>query len=64
MRFLKWIGRVTLWFVFLPVGLWRSVKHGKDRRQTKVLEAIAANQPQPAPLTIRGIPSDELPAAP
>lgn len=28
----KWLGRVTLWLVFWPVGLWRSIVHGQDKR--------------------------------
>jgi hypothetical protein len=40
MGFLKWLGRVMLWFVFLPLGLWRSIKHGKDKRQAEVLRAV------------------------
>ena len=63
MRLFKWIGRVTLWFVFLPVGLWRSIRHGRKSTERKVLAAIEA-QPQATPMRIRGIPSDELPAAP
>jgi len=40
MGLIKWLGRVTLWFVFLPLGLWRSIKHGRDKRQAEVLRAI------------------------
>lgn len=40
MGFLKWLGRVTLWFVFLPLGLWRSIRHGKNKRQVEALRAI------------------------
>jgi hypothetical protein len=35
-----WLGRVTLWIVFLPLGLWRSIRHGKkqsERRQAKLI---------------------------
>ena len=35
-----WAGRVLLWIVFLPLGLWRSVRHGKkqsERRQAKLI---------------------------
>ena len=30
-----WAGRVALWLLFWPVGLWRSIRHGrrKDQRQ-------------------------------
>ena len=44
MAFFKWLGRVLLWVVFLPLGLWRSIKHGKDKRQAEVLRAIRENQ--------------------
>lgn len=42
MRLIKWLGRVLLWVIFLPLGLWRSIKHGKDKRQAEVLRAIQA----------------------
>lgn len=35
-----WLGRVTLWVVFLPLGIWRSIRHGKkqsEKRQAKLL---------------------------
>ena len=34
-----WLGRVSLWILFFPLGLWRSVRHGKkqsERRQAKL----------------------------
>jgi len=37
-----WLGRVTLWVLLPPVGLWRSVRHGRktsERRQAKLLAA-------------------------
>jgi len=37
---IMWMGRVTLWIVFLPLGLWRSIVHGRkksERRQAKLL---------------------------
>jgi hypothetical protein len=42
MGLIKWLGRVTLWVVFLPLGLWRSIRHGKNKRQAEVLRAIQA----------------------
>ena len=42
MGFFKWLGRVALWVIFLPVGLWRSVRHGRkqsERRQAKLIAA-------------------------
>ena len=41
MGFVKWLGRVTLWIVFLPLGLWRSIRHGKkqsEKRLAKLFE--------------------------
>ena len=35
-----WLGRVMLWIVFLPLGLWRSIVHGRkksERRQAKLI---------------------------
>lgn len=35
-----WLGRVALWVLFLPLGIWRSVVHGRkksERRQAKLL---------------------------
>jgi hypothetical protein len=29
----KWLGRVSLWLLFLPVGLWRSVRHSRKNRE-------------------------------
>jgi hypothetical protein len=37
---LFWFGRVSLWLLFFPLGLWRSIRHGKkqsERRQAKLL---------------------------
>ena len=31
-RPLCWVGRVTLWLVAWPLGLWRSVRHGRRKR--------------------------------
>lgn len=49
MGLLKWLGRVTLWIVFLPLGLWRSIVHGRkksERRQAKLIAAELAKQPR------------------
>lgn len=38
---LKYLGRVALWLVFWPAGLWRSLTHGRskganrDRREAR-----------------------------
>ena len=33
--FLKWLGRVTLWLVFWPLGLWRSLHHSQAKRDKR-----------------------------
>jgi len=32
----KWLGRVLLWVGFWPVGLWRSIVHGRNTRDSKM----------------------------
>ncbi len=32
---LKWLGRVALWIVFWPLGLWRSIRHGRKTREAR-----------------------------
>lgn len=36
-----WVGRVLLWLIFWPVGLWRSLRHGakKDRARARTSPA-------------------------
>jgi hypothetical protein len=29
-----WPGRVALWGIFMPIGLWRSVRHGKKQQRS------------------------------
>ena len=36
-----WLGRVTLWIVFLPLGLWRSVRHGRKKSEERQAKLIA-----------------------
>lgn len=31
----KLLGRVGLWLVAWPLGLWRSIVHGRERRENK-----------------------------
>lgn len=31
----KWLGRVLLWVLFFPLGLWRSIVHGRNTRDAK-----------------------------
>lgn len=37
---LFWAGRVTLWIVFLPFGLWRSLRHGQQKERRKLERTI------------------------
>ena len=32
----KWFGRVLLWLVLWPVGLWRSIVHGRSAREARM----------------------------
>jgi hypothetical protein len=36
----KWLGRVALWLVFWPVGLWRSIRHGQAKRDARIVEEL------------------------
>jgi hypothetical protein len=31
----KWLGRVSLWVLFLPLGIWRSVVNGRKKRDAR-----------------------------
>lgn len=60
-----WFGRVLLWFVLLPVGIWRSTHHGRRKSERRIITELSKSAPpQAAPMRIRGIPSDTLPPAP
>jgi len=61
---LLWLGRVLLWFVFLPVGIWRSVHHGRRKSERRIIAQLSKTTPQAAPMTNRGISSDGLPPPP
>lgn len=41
-----WIGRVLLWLIFWPVGLWRSLAHGRNRRHKELVRAIKGDEPK------------------
>ena len=46
-----WAGRVSLWLLFLPLGLWRSIRHGKkqsERRQAKLIAKELGRQDRPS----------------
>lgn len=38
---IKWIGRVLLWILVLPIGIWRTIRHG---RRKDIEDAIRAAQ--------------------
>lgn len=37
----KRTGRVGLWVLFPPLGLWRSVRHGKEASEDRLAQKIA-----------------------
>lgn len=39
-NFVKWLGRVMLWLVFLPLGLWRSIRHGRKKDLARLEKAL------------------------
>lgn len=47
MRFITapftWLGRVLLWLVFFPVGIWRSVHHGRKKTERRIVEEVRKN---------------------
>ena len=45
--FVKWLGRVSLWVVFLPLGLWRSIRHGRRKRDERLARMIRDDRRQP-----------------
>lgn len=32
---LKWLGRVSLWVLLLPVGIWRTAAHSRRKREAR-----------------------------
>jgi hypothetical protein len=36
-----WLGRVTLWICFFPLGLWRSVRHGRKQSEKRTAKLLA-----------------------
>lgn len=36
----KWTARVGLWLVCWPLGLWRSIRHGRKKNNAKVLAEV------------------------
>lgn len=39
---LAWLGRVLLWVVVWPVGLWRSWRHGRKRQARQADRHLAS----------------------
>lgn len=44
--FLKWLGRVWLWIVFLPYGIVRSLLHGRRKDERKLQERRRPPEPE------------------
>jgi len=38
-----WLGRVVLWVVFFPLGIWRSVRHTR-KKDIRKQEALTREQ--------------------
>lgn len=47
MSFICWIGRVALWLLFWPLGLWRSIKHSQRKRDDRIIDELRNLQPRP-----------------
>ena len=43
MGLIKWMGRVMLWLVFWPVGLWRSIHHGRKKAIEQAVRQATAS---------------------
>lgn len=39
-NFVKWFGRVLLWIFLFPIGVWRSLRHGRRKTEKRILEAM------------------------
>lgn len=37
---ITWLGRVGLWLVFWPVGLWRSLRHGRRKDRDRIIREV------------------------
>ena len=37
---LKFTGRILLWILFWPIGMWRSITHHGDKRNDKMIAAM------------------------
>lgn len=43
-RVVAWLGRVVLWLLLPPLGLWRSIRHGRRARDRRLARDIAKGQ--------------------
>lgn len=59
--FLRWVGRVTLWLVFWPIGLWRSARNRGAKRHRELVNSVRANPS--GPVVVR-MPADRLEVPP
>jgi hypothetical protein len=37
------LGRIALWILFFPLGIWRSVVHGRRQRDARLVAAMGGN---------------------
>jgi hypothetical protein len=35
-----WLGRVLLWIVFLPIGIWRSLRHHRKKSERRTVKQV------------------------
>lgn len=35
-----WIGRIFLWIVFLPLGIWRSLRHHRKKGERRTVKKV------------------------
>lgn len=40
MGFLKWVGRVMLWVLVFPVGVWRSLRHHSRKAENRAVKRM------------------------
>lgn len=40
MNVFTWSGRVFLWIFLTPIGLWRSIRHGRNKDVRRIEKAI------------------------
>jgi hypothetical protein len=54
------LGRIILWIVFFPAGIWRSLKHGQRKRDDRMIKALGGTIP---PTTHNVVPRSSLAGA-